>query len=231
MTRIGDETEFGSRRVLYVAKRSGDWFGTPLPELPNGELGWIRADPAQLEFRRTSYSLRADLSRREVDLRWGNRLIRRIPVTVGAAGTRNAAGHVLGHRRARRRRPRPLVRLLRPRPLRPSAEPAGGMARRQPDRDPRQPGADRRRGLARLPARQRPRHGHPLRARTPRRTRLRPRLAAFFFFAFGFGLGLVFGVAAATCSAIASPIPSASRRGLRAGRSRRPARRRRCRRS
>ena len=92
VTRIGDETEFGSRRVLYVARRSGDWFGTPLPELPNGELGWIRADPAQLEFRRTSYSLRTDLSRREVDIRWGKRLIRRIPVTVGAAGSETPPG-------------------------------------------------------------------------------------------------------------------------------------------
>jgi hypothetical protein len=92
VTKIGDETEFGSPRVLYVGKRSGDWIGAPLPELPNGELGWIRADPAQLEFRRTSYSLRADLSRREVDLRYGNVLVSRIPVTVGASGTETPPG-------------------------------------------------------------------------------------------------------------------------------------------
>ncbi len=91
VTRVGDETEFGAPRVLYAEKRSGDWIGTPLPELPN-ELGWIRADPEQLEFRQTSYSLRADLSRREVDLRYGNRLVRRIPVTVGAFGSETPPG-------------------------------------------------------------------------------------------------------------------------------------------
>jgi hypothetical protein len=89
---LGAKTEFNSPRTFYVAKRSGEWLGVPAAALPDGHLGWIRDDAAQLEFGSTSYSLHADLSRRIVDVLYANRLVSRIPVTVGAAGTSTPPG-------------------------------------------------------------------------------------------------------------------------------------------
>jgi hypothetical protein len=89
---LGAKTEFDSPRTFYVAKRSGEWLGVPAAALPDGHLGWIRDDPAQLDFGSTAYSLHADLSQRTVDLLYGKRLVSRIPVTVGAAGTTTPPG-------------------------------------------------------------------------------------------------------------------------------------------
>jgi hypothetical protein len=89
---LGARTEFDSARTFYVAKRRGDWLGVPAAALPDGQLGWIRDDPAQLDFGSTSYSLHADLSQQSIDLRYGKRLVSRIPVTVGAVGTTTPPG-------------------------------------------------------------------------------------------------------------------------------------------
>jgi hypothetical protein len=89
---LGPKTEFNSPRTFYVAKRSGDWLGVPAAALPDGHLGWIRDDPAQLEFGSTMYSLHADLSRRTVEIRYGRSLVSTIPVTVGGAGSSTPPG-------------------------------------------------------------------------------------------------------------------------------------------
>ena len=89
---LGAKTEFDSPRTFYVAEHRGDWLGVPAAALPDGHLGWIRNDPAALEFGSTIYSLHADLSQGVIELRYGRRLISRIPVTVGAAGTTTPPG-------------------------------------------------------------------------------------------------------------------------------------------
>ena len=89
---VGDATEFGSARSFWVARVRGDWLGVPAPELPNGELAWIRDDRDRLEVFQTRYSLHADLSDRALQLRYGNRVLDRIPVTVGGEGTPTPTG-------------------------------------------------------------------------------------------------------------------------------------------
>lgn len=79
-------TGFGSVRFLGVAAREGSWLGLVSAERPNGRLGWVEARSPALAPYRTDVSLRADLSRREVELRKGGRVVRRFKVGVGRPG-------------------------------------------------------------------------------------------------------------------------------------------------
>ena len=84
--RLGSRTEFGSRRFLAVAAREGRWLGLVSAERPNGRLGWADGRSRALTPYRTDVSLHADLSRREVELRRGRRVVRRFAVGIGRAG-------------------------------------------------------------------------------------------------------------------------------------------------
>jgi hypothetical protein len=89
---VGSRTEFGSPRVLSVAKRRRGWLGVVTDEQPNGRLAWVgRRDPG-LRARRTVVSLHADLSERRVELRRGGRTLKRLTVAVGAAGSPTPPG-------------------------------------------------------------------------------------------------------------------------------------------
>jgi lipoprotein-anchoring transpeptidase ErfK/SrfK len=90
--RLGDETGFGSPRAFWVSEIRGDWFGIVTPELPNGRLGWIRDDRTRLDVSQTRYWLLADRSDRLLSLYYGNRLLNRYGVTVGAPGTETPLG-------------------------------------------------------------------------------------------------------------------------------------------
>jgi hypothetical protein len=92
VVRAQVRTEFGGQRVLSVAKRRGPWLGVVVPELPNGELAWVNARHPGLDFRRTAYSLHADLSGRWLELRRGGRRIRRITVAIGRPGSETPTG-------------------------------------------------------------------------------------------------------------------------------------------
>ncbi len=82
--RIAAKTEWGSRRVLGIVKRSGSWLAVLAPELENGEVGWIREDDVE-SLDAVSWSLRADLSRRRLVVRRGGKVVRSMKVGVGRA--------------------------------------------------------------------------------------------------------------------------------------------------
>ncbi len=84
ITRVGDRTEFGSMRVLWIERVDGAWFGVPAPELPDGELAWIRDDRFVLDVSQTHFWIDADVSRQVLELHYGDRLLDRFPVTVGS---------------------------------------------------------------------------------------------------------------------------------------------------
>ncbi len=92
VARIGDETEFGSVRRFWIAEVRGDWFGVPAPELGNARLGWIRDDRTVLDVSETHYSVDADVSEQRVELRYGNEVLDRIPVTVGSPSSPTPLG-------------------------------------------------------------------------------------------------------------------------------------------
>jgi hypothetical protein len=89
---LGDTTEFGSPRSLWIAKRRKGWLGVAVAELPNGRLAWIRDDPFALERLQTPYFVEADISDRMLELHYGKRILDRFPVTVGAPGSPTPPG-------------------------------------------------------------------------------------------------------------------------------------------
>ncbi|MDQ2935157.1 MAG: L,D-transpeptidase [Chloroflexota bacterium] len=89
---LSGESEFGSPRVLGVARQSGSWLGVTTPLRPDGELGWVRFDAAKLKLYWTRYSLRVLLSKRILELHYGGRVLGRYTVTVGAAGSDTPRG-------------------------------------------------------------------------------------------------------------------------------------------
>ncbi len=90
--RVGARTEFGSVRVLWVEKRRGPWFGVPVPELPDDELGWIRDDPRELELSQTRFWITADVSRERLELHYGERILDAFRVSVGSASSPTPLG-------------------------------------------------------------------------------------------------------------------------------------------
>lgn len=92
LTRLTRRTEFDGATVLAVARREDGWLGVRTHQRPNGELGWIPADAAQLE--RQPYRLHIDLSRRElvVEDAGDGGIVRRAPVAIGAPGTPTPTG-------------------------------------------------------------------------------------------------------------------------------------------
>ena len=89
--RIGRYTEWESPRVMSVVKRRGRWVAVLVPELRNGKVGWIRMREVA-SFDTVSWSLHADLSKRQLVVRHAGKAVRRIRVGVGRAGHSTPTG-------------------------------------------------------------------------------------------------------------------------------------------
>jgi hypothetical protein len=92
VARLGSRTEFGSARALAVAEVRGRWLGVLAPELPNGHVGWIDSRSDTIAVGHTQVSLRADLSRRTLELRVGGRVVKRMTVAIGRPGSSTPVG-------------------------------------------------------------------------------------------------------------------------------------------
>jgi hypothetical protein len=91
VARFDSVTEFGSRQTFGVVKQRGPWLGVVSTALPNGRLGWMRANDA-FRLTRTDVSLTLDLSARRLVLRRGDRVVRRMTVGVGRPSSPTPAG-------------------------------------------------------------------------------------------------------------------------------------------
>jgi hypothetical protein len=90
--RVGERTEFDSIRVFWIEQVHGAWFGVPAPELPDGELAWIRDDRFAIDVSQTHFWIDADVSRQRLELHYGNKLLDRFPVTVGSPSSPTPLG-------------------------------------------------------------------------------------------------------------------------------------------
>lgn len=80
--RISPKTEWDSPRVLSVVERQGDWLAVLVPELRNGEVGWVReADISRLDT--VGWAIKADISKRVLEVERDGEVIRRLKIGVG----------------------------------------------------------------------------------------------------------------------------------------------------
>lgn len=87
---LSTRTKFGSPLVLAVAARRGNWLAVRTPALPNGRLGWIRANAGAVSEVRTSINI--NLSARMLTLRKDGAVVARFDVAVGAPGSPTPVG-------------------------------------------------------------------------------------------------------------------------------------------
>jgi lipoprotein-anchoring transpeptidase ErfK/SrfK len=87
-----DRTDFGSPTVFSVDDVRGRWLGVSTADLPNGSLGWVRADPDKVSGGYTDFRIDVDLSSHRARLWRSGRLIRSWRVTVGAPGSPTPTG-------------------------------------------------------------------------------------------------------------------------------------------
>jgi L,D-transpeptidase-like protein len=92
LTRVSDRTEFGSLRFFWIKEVRDGWFGVPAPELADGQLGWIRDDRTALDVSQTRFWITADVSQQLLELHYGDKVLDRVPVTVGSPGSPTPLG-------------------------------------------------------------------------------------------------------------------------------------------
>src|SRR5215208_4531098 len=73
-------------------ERAGRRLAVITSELPNGRAGWLDTGSGNLRFSRTRVTLDVDLSARELRVRGGGRVLRRMRVGIGARGTPTPTG-------------------------------------------------------------------------------------------------------------------------------------------
>lgn len=80
--RISPKTEWDSPRILSVVERRGRWLAVLVPELKNGQQAWVRDDKVA-DMSSVTWSLRADLSKRTIEVRHNGRTVRTMKIGVG----------------------------------------------------------------------------------------------------------------------------------------------------
>jgi hypothetical protein len=93
VAKVGPRTEFGSERFYWIEKVRGGWFGVSAPEMPDGELAWIRDDRFAIELSATFFYITADTSDQELELHYRDRILARFPVTVGSPSSPTPLGN------------------------------------------------------------------------------------------------------------------------------------------
>ena len=94
VARLRTRTPFAGPRTLGIrdVRDERRWLSVHSPVFANDEIGWIPNDPRALDLSRTRISLRVSLSAKTVELRKRSRVVRRIPIAIGRAGTETPPG-------------------------------------------------------------------------------------------------------------------------------------------
>jgi len=91
LLRVGPRGPLGGPLVLGVVGVRGRWIQVTAEALPNGHFGWAKFG-RDVGVHAVLWTLRASLSRRELYVLRGGRVIRTIPVGIGAPGSPTPTG-------------------------------------------------------------------------------------------------------------------------------------------
>lgn len=89
--RLGTRGPLGGPLVLGVVGVRGSWLEVTAEALPNGRFGWVEFG-RDVAVQRVRWTLRASLSRRELDVLRDGRVVRTIRVAIGAAASPTPRG-------------------------------------------------------------------------------------------------------------------------------------------
>ena len=92
LMRLGSRGPLGGPLVLGVVGVRGSWVEVTAEALPNGRFGWVKFG-RDVAVHPVQWELRASLSRRQLDVLRGGRLVRTIPVGIGAPDSPTPTGH------------------------------------------------------------------------------------------------------------------------------------------
>jgi hypothetical protein len=88
-------TSWGSPTVVWAVTHRGPWLGVVATSLPNNQIGWLDVRHDRPRMWRSNLSLRADLSARTLQLLRGSRVVRTMPVAIGAPSTPTPTGRFI----------------------------------------------------------------------------------------------------------------------------------------
>jgi hypothetical protein len=91
LVRVGPRGPLGGPLVLGVVGVRGRWVKVTAEALPNGHFGWAEFG-RDVGVHPVRWMLRASLSRRRLDVLQGGRIMRTIPVAIGAPGSPTPTG-------------------------------------------------------------------------------------------------------------------------------------------
>ena len=91
LVSVGRRSVFGGPVVLGVVAQRGDWLKVTSEALPNGHYAWVERGK-DVSVRSDSWALHAFLSRHVLFVLHRGRVVRRIPIAIGAAGSPTPTG-------------------------------------------------------------------------------------------------------------------------------------------
>lgn len=91
LVRVGARGPLGGPLVLGVVGVRGRWLRVTAEALPNGHHAWVEFG-RDVSVQPVQWTLRASLARRALYVMRGGRLVRTIPVAVGASGSPTPTG-------------------------------------------------------------------------------------------------------------------------------------------
>jgi L,D-transpeptidase catalytic domain len=91
LVRVGPRGPLGGPLVFGVVGVRGSWVEVTAAALPNGHHGWVEFG-RDVSVQPVEWTLRASLSRRELYLLRDGRLVRTIPVGIGASASPTPTG-------------------------------------------------------------------------------------------------------------------------------------------
>jgi len=91
LVRVGPKSVFGGPVALGVVAVRGSWLEVTSEALANGQYGWVEAG-RDVSVHSDKWALRVSLSRHRLLVLRGGKVVRTVPIAIGAASSPTPAG-------------------------------------------------------------------------------------------------------------------------------------------